>query len=63
MSLLRLSGINTFYGQMSVFATQTSTVSSASLAIVPPQPLLTINKNVSLTATVPAFSSISICFC
>ncbi|HXI85448.1 MAG TPA: PEP-CTERM sorting domain-containing protein [Verrucomicrobiae bacterium] len=50
---------NTFYGQMSVFATQTSTVSSASLAIVPPQPLLTINKNVSLTATVPAFSSIS----
>ncbi len=50
---------NTFYGQMSVFATQTSTVSSASLAIVPPQSLLTINKNVSLTATVPAFSSIS----
>src|SRR6266404_136200 len=50
---------NTFYGQVSVFATQTSTVSSASLAIVPPQSLLTINKNVNLTATVPAFSSIS----
>jgi PEP-CTERM motif len=50
---------NMFYGQMDVFATQTTNQLSASLAIVPPQPLLNINKDVLITASLPAFSSIS----
>jgi hypothetical protein len=50
---------NTFYGSMSAFVNATSSVTSATLAITPPQPSLEINKNVSLTATIPAFSSIS----
>jgi hypothetical protein len=48
-----------FYGQMSVFATATNNQLSASLPIVPPQTLLSINKDVRLTATLPAFSTIS----
>ena len=47
------------YGQMSVFATATSSNLTTSLAINPPQPMLEINKDVLLTATVPAFSSIT----
>jgi hypothetical protein len=50
---------NAFYGQMTAFVNATSSVTSATLAITPPQPSLEINKNVSLTATIPAFSSIS----
>jgi len=48
-----------FAGQMTVFATETTNQLFASLAITPPQPNLTINKDVLITATVPAFSSIS----
>jgi hypothetical protein len=50
---------NSFYGQMFVFASATTNQLSASLSIVPPQPFLTINKDVLITATLPAFSSIS----
>ena len=50
---------NMFYGQMDVFATATTNQLSASLAIVPPQPFLNINKDVLVTASLPAFSSIS----
>jgi len=49
----------TFYGQMFVFATATNNQLSASLPIVPPQTFLSINKDVELTATLPAFSTIS----
>ena len=48
-----------FYGQMFVYASQSSSQLSASLPIVPPQQFLTINKDVLITATLPAFSSIS----
>lgn len=48
-----------FYGQMVVFASATTNQLSAHLAIVPPQQLLTINKDVLITATLPAFSTIS----
>jgi hypothetical protein len=50
---------NAFYGQMFVFASQATNQLFASLPIVPPQQLLTINKDVLITATLPAFSSIS----
>lgn len=50
---------NSFYGQMIVSATATSSVLSASLPIIPPQQFLGVSNAVSLTATVPAFSSIS----
>jgi hypothetical protein len=50
---------NDFYGQMVVFATQSNSVLSASLPITPPQPFLNINKDVLVTAELPAFSSIS----
>lgn len=50
---------NSFYGQMVVFATSVTNVLSASLPITPPQPLLNINKDVLITASLPAFSSIS----
>lgn len=50
---------NYFYGQMSVFATAITNQLSASLPIVPAQPELGINKDVLITATLPAFSSIS----
>jgi hypothetical protein len=49
-----------FYGQMFVFATATTNKLTASLPILPPQPFLSINKDVQLTAMLPAFSSISI---
>jgi PEP-CTERM motif len=48
-----------FYGQFSVFATATTNQLSNSLAIVPPQSLLTISKDVSVEAFVPAFAEIS----
>jgi hypothetical protein len=48
-----------FYGQMSVFATTTTNQLSASLPIVPPQSFLSINKDVELTAVLPANSSVS----
>lgn len=48
-----------FYGQMVVYATQNSSMLSTNLPIVPPQPGLSINKDVELTAMLPAFSSIS----
>jgi len=47
------------YGQMFVFATQNASVLSTNLVITPPQPGLSINKDVELTAMLPAFSSIS----
>jgi len=47
-----------FYGQMSVFAGVTSNQLSTSLAINPPQTELSINKDVELTAILPASSSI-----
>ena len=50
---------NDFYGQMFVFATESNSVLSASLPITPPQPFLNINKDVLITAELPAFSSIS----
>jgi hypothetical protein len=48
-----------FYGQMSVFATATNSQLSASLLIIPPETLLSISKCVDLTATLPAFATIS----
>ena len=48
-----------FYGQMSVFATASTNQLTASLAIIPPQSSLDISKDVILTATLPANSSIS----
>jgi hypothetical protein len=48
-----------FYGQMFVFASQSTNQLFASLPIVPPQTELSINKDVLITATLPAFSSIS----
>ena len=50
---------NMFAGQLFVFATATTNKLSDSLAIVPPQPFLTLSKDVIVTATLPAFSSIS----
>ena len=50
---------NMFYGQMDVFATATTNQLSTSLPITPPQPFLNINKDVLVTAELPAFSSIS----
>lgn len=48
-----------FYGEFSVFATATTNQLSNSLPIVPPQSLLTISKDVSVFAVVPAFAEIS----
>lgn len=48
-----------FYGQMFVFATATANQLSASLPIIPPQSFLVINKDVELTAFLPANSSIT----
>lgn len=48
-----------FYGQFVVFATSTTNQLSNSLQIVPPQNLLTISKDVSVEAVVPAFAEIS----
>lgn len=50
---------NTLYGSLTVFTNATSGTLSASLPIIPPQTFLNISNNVSLTATIPAFSSIS----
>lgn len=48
-----------FYGEFSVFATATTNELSNSLPIQPPQSLLTISKDVSVFAVVPAFAEIS----
>jgi hypothetical protein len=48
-----------FYGQFVVFATPATNLLANSLAIIPPQSFLTISKDVSLEAVVPAFSEIS----
>ena len=48
------------YGQMSVFATMAGSQLSTNLPIIPPQSFLEINKDVELTAFLPASSSISI---
>jgi PEP-CTERM motif-containing protein len=48
-----------YYGSFSVFATATTNQLSNSLPIVPPQSLLTISKDVSVEAFVPAFAEIS----
>ncbi len=50
---------NDLAGQMFVFATATTNKLSDSLAITPPQPFLTLSKDVLVDATLPAFSSIS----
>jgi hypothetical protein len=50
---------NELAGQMFVFATATTNKLSDTLAIQPPQPFLTLSKDVLVDATLPAFSSIS----
>ena len=50
---------NQFAGQMSVFASTTTNKLFDSLAIQPPQPLLTLSKDVIVEATLPAFATIS----
>src|SRR6266403_1249183 len=50
---------NEFAGQMSVYVTSTTNKFSDSLAIQPPQPFLTLSKDVIVTASLPAFASIS----
>lgn len=50
---------NQFAGQLFVFATATTNKLFDTLAIQPPQTLLTLSKDVLITAQLPAFSSIS----
>src|SRR6266404_5614103 len=50
---------NQLAGQMFVFASATTNKLSDSLAIQPPQPFLTVSKDVIVVATLPAFASIS----
>ncbi|HXI83109.1 MAG TPA: PEP-CTERM sorting domain-containing protein [Verrucomicrobiae bacterium] len=50
---------NQLAGQMFVFASTTTNKLSDSLAIQPPQPFLTLSKDVIVTASLPAFASIS----
>jgi hypothetical protein len=50
---------STLYGSLTVFNTTTSGVSSASLAITPPQGFLSISNSMSLMASISAFSTIS----
>jgi hypothetical protein len=50
---------NELAGQMFVFASATTNKLSDSLAIQPPQPFLTLSKDVIVVATLPAFSTIS----
>jgi hypothetical protein len=50
---------NQLAGQMFVFASATTNKLTDSLAITPPQPFLTLSKDVVVEATLPAFSSIS----
>jgi hypothetical protein len=48
-----------FYGQFAVFVTESTSELSNSLPIIPPQSLLTISKDVSVEAVIPALSEIS----
>jgi hypothetical protein len=50
---------NQFAGQIFVFASATTNKLFDSLPIQPPQPLITLSKDVLLTAQLPAFASIS----
>ena len=50
---------NQFAGQIFVFATATTNKLFDSLAIQPPQPFLTLSKDVIVTASLPAFATIS----
>ena len=50
---------NEFAGQMYVFASATTNKLFDSLAIQPPQTLLTLSKDVIVEATLPAFATIS----
>jgi hypothetical protein len=50
---------NELAGQMFVFASATTNKLTDSLAIQPPQPFLTLSKDVIVEATLPAFSTIS----
>jgi hypothetical protein len=50
---------NELAGTMQVFATATTNQLSASLPIAPPQPFLTLSKDVLVSATLPAFATIS----
>jgi hypothetical protein len=50
---------NDLAGQMFVFASATTNKLTDSLAIQPPQPFLTLSKDVIVEATLPAFSTIS----
>jgi len=50
---------NQFAGQMFVFASTTTNKLSDTLAITPPQPFLTLSKDVLLVASLPSFASIS----
>ena len=50
---------NQLAGQMQVFASATTNQLSASLPITPPQPLLTLSKDVLISAELPAFATIS----
>jgi hypothetical protein len=50
---------NQFAGQMFVFASTTTNKLTDSLPITPPQPFLTLSKDVIVTASLPSFASIS----
>jgi hypothetical protein len=50
---------NSLAGQMFVFASTTTNKLTDSLAIQPPQPFLTLSKDVIVVATLPAFATIS----
>ena len=50
---------NQFAGQLFVFASTTTNKLFDSLAIQPPQPFLTLSKDVIVEATLPAFATIS----
>jgi hypothetical protein len=50
---------NQFAGQLFVFASATTNKFFDSLAIQPPQPFLTLSKDVIVEATLPAFATIS----
>jgi hypothetical protein len=54
------TNMNYLYGQMEVYATQSSQVLSTNMAINPPQAQLNLDKDVLVySVTLPAFSSIS----
>lgn len=54
------TNMSDLYGQMDVYATQSSQMLSTNMAIIPPQPQLNLDKDVLVySVSLPAFSSIS----